>query len=264
MTIAGGFRPRVVRQLLGFLRERHKPRPHNCAGIDREAAAAREDLSRRYLRGSGLELGALNMPVALFNGVRVSYVDRLPKGELLRHYPELAANADAIVEPNILDDGEELLTIADGSQDFVVANHFLEHCENPLQTMRNHVRVVRPSGCLFYAVPNSDNPSSWDHGRELTTFDHLVRDDREGPEVSRHQHYWEWVRFAGKRTDAQAIEAEVERLLALRYSIHFHVWSHRTFFGFLDRAIEYNQLPVAVQHFECNDYETVAILQVTG
>src|ERR1700748_3538530 len=43
----------------------------------------REDLARRYLRGRGLEIGALTTPLRLPPGVSARYVDRLPRDELV-------------------------------------------------------------------------------------------------------------------------------------------------------------------------------------
>src|SRR3546814_5493215 len=56
-----------------------------------------------------------------------------------------------------------------------------------LGTLRAHARKIRPNGRLFYAVPNRD--FTFDRHRPVTPFEHLVQDDREGPEQSRAQHY---------------------------------------------------------------------------
>jgi predicted SAM-dependent methyltransferase len=48
-------------------------------------------------------------------------------------YPELKSRK--FIEPDIIDDGEKLSRIEDASQDFIIANHFLEHCEDPIGTV---------------------------------------------------------------------------------------------------------------------------------
>jgi SAM-dependent methyltransferase len=224
------------------------------------AKRIRAEVAARYLSGDGLEVGALHQPVLLTARARVRYVDRLTRAEALVHYPELLPHRDAIVEPDIVDDGETLATVPSASQDFVIANHFLEHCENPLATLRNHVRVLRPGGRLMLAVPNAKDPAGWDCERELTTFEHLVRDDREGPLVSRADHYWEWVTAAAKLTGTAA-EAERRRLMELRYSIHFHCWTPATFVPFLHEAIAYGSLDVMVVLHDDSAFEMVAILE---
>jgi SAM-dependent methyltransferase len=227
---------------------------------DEHANSIRALVAARYLSGDGLEVGALHKPVPVGPRARVRYVDRLTRADALVHYPELLPHRDAIVEPDIVDDGETLATVPGGSQDFVIANHFLEHCENPLATLRNHVRVLRPGGRLMLAVPNAMDPGGWDRARELTTFAHLVRDDREGPLASRAAHYWEWVTITNHLT-GEAAEADRRRLMDLRYSIHFHCWTPATFLPFLHEAIAYAALDVFVVYYETSLFEMIAVLE---
>ena len=80
--------------------------------------------------GSGLEIGALQMPLRLPAGASVRYVDRFDVEELRSHYPEL--DDFELVAPDVIDDGEVLGTIPDESADFLIANHMIEHCEDPI------------------------------------------------------------------------------------------------------------------------------------
>src|SRR5689334_15922461 len=93
-------------------------------------AKNRKELSEKYLGGSGIEIGALHSPLWLKPGVAVQYVDRFDGEGLHQHYPERAASG--FVNHQIIDDGEKLTQFQDSSLDFIVANHFIEHCENPL------------------------------------------------------------------------------------------------------------------------------------
>ena len=222
-------------------------------------AAARR--RRNVSCGGGLEVGALDAPYPVDTRVAtVRYVDRFGKAELLRHYPEQLPRADLIRDPDIIDDGERLASVPGSSQDFVIASHFLEHCENPLATLRNFARVLKPAGHVLLAIPNTANPESWDHGRMLTDFAHVVRDDVEGPEVSREHHYWEWVTYAGKMTGAVA-NAEKAKLMAMRYSIHFHCWTAPTFMEFLSNAIARDNLAFEIVNQYENTYEISVVLK---
>src|SRR5688500_12343742 len=78
-------------------------------------------LSSFYLEGQGIEVGALHLPLALPSKARAKYVDRLSVNDLRIHYPELKDLP--LVNVDIIDDGEKLLTIPNESQDFIVANH---------------------------------------------------------------------------------------------------------------------------------------------
>ncbi|MBK7817374.1 MAG: hypothetical protein IPJ60_07250 [Sphingobacteriaceae bacterium] len=84
----------------------------------------------KYLKGNGIEIGALHIPLQLPQSARVKYVDRMSKPDLRHHYAELA-NYD-LVDVDVIDDGEKLSTFIDGSLDFIIANHMLEHCKAQL------------------------------------------------------------------------------------------------------------------------------------
>jgi hypothetical protein len=101
----------------------------------------REMLAHFYLKGEGLEIGALHNPLTVGPKAKVRYVDRMSVPDLKKHYPEL--NNLPLVPVDIVDDGEHLKTIADGTQNFVIANHFIEHCSNPIETFRNLFRVLK-------------------------------------------------------------------------------------------------------------------------
>jgi SAM-dependent methyltransferase len=181
----------------------------------------RRAIAAAFLHGDGIEIGALHQPLVVPRAARVTYVDRMRVAELRQQYPELV---DApLVETEIVDDGETLVTIADATQDFVIANHFIEHCENPLLTFQNLFRVLKPGGVVFMAVP--DKRFTFDVDRPCTTIDHVLRDFSEGPEWSKRQHYEEWTRLVNKRSDRSQVNAETQHLIDMKYSIHFHVWS---------------------------------------
>ena len=180
----------------------------------------REAIAAAFLHGEGIEIGALHQPLVVPSTVRVKYVDRMTAPELRRQYVELAAQP--LVETDIVDNGELLGTIGDGTQDFVIANHFIEHCQNPLLTVQNLLRVLKPAGVVYMAVP--DKRFSFDVDRPCTTTEHLMRDFSEGPAWSKRQHFEEWSRLVNKRSDERLVEEEVAHLIDMDYSIHFHVW----------------------------------------
>jgi SAM-dependent methyltransferase len=219
----------------------------------------RRELSERYLVGKGVEIGALHNPLWTSTRASVRYVDRLDVPMLRTHYPEL--DGLSLVPVDIIDDGETLSSIADGRLDFIIANHMLEHTENPLGTLRNHLRKLRKGGVLYYAVP--DKRYTFDVDRPMTPFEHLARDDREGAAVSRMDHFVEWARLVGK-FDPDALDARVEDLLKINYSIHFHVWDYAHFGSFLGEATRYLGHAFSVEYYEQNGGEMIAILRKTS
>jgi SAM-dependent methyltransferase len=189
---------------------------------------ARSELAARFLFGEGLEIGPLHLPLTMPPQARVRYVDRMPVERLREEYPELA---DWELTPvDVVDDGERLATIPEASQDFIVANHFLEHCEDPIRTIETHLGKLRPGGVLFYAVP--DKRYTFDFRRSVTPLEHFEADYEEGPERSRREHYDEWARLvlaeeAGSEDEDRLGVAR--RLEDERYSIHMHAWAQAEF-----------------------------------
>jgi predicted SAM-dependent methyltransferase len=184
---------------------------------------ARAELAELFLHGDGLEIGALHLPTTLPLGSQARYVDRMSIADLREHYPELA---DLDLTPvDVIDDGERLVTVEPGSVDFIVANHFLEHCQDPIRTIQTHLSKLRPGGTLFYAVP--DMRYTFDFRRPRTPLQHVIADHEHGPEHSRSEHYSEWARliYNDEPPSDDEARAAAKRLEAEDYSIHFHVWT---------------------------------------
>jgi len=197
---------------------------------------ARRELAVRFLLGEGLEIGPLHQPLALLPATRVRYVDRMKVDDLRREYPELADWP--LTEVDVIDDGERLETIGAESQDFIVANHFLEHTEDPIGTIETHLGKLKPGGVLFYAVP--DKRYTFDFRRSVTPLEHMIGDYETGPESSRPEHYEDWVRLVtdeaspsvGTTEQARSddwVRSRAAELDAEGYSIHMHVWTQAEF-----------------------------------
>jgi predicted SAM-dependent methyltransferase len=227
---------------------------------------ARAELAYRFLAGEGLEIGALHRPLAVPSQARVRYVDRMPVEDLRAAYEEVGQD---IVPVDVVDDGETLATVEDGSQSFIVANHFLEHTEDPIGTIANHLARLKPGGVLFYAVP--DQRYTFDFRREVTTLDHMVRDHEEGPQVSRREHYDEWSLLVDGTEEERAqpnwpqqAEKSARRLEDQDYSIHFHVWTKAAFLGLLLHCQERFEETFEVEVAAGNGEETIVVLRKAG
>lgn len=219
--------------------------------LDREAIAA------HVLTGSGIEIGGLHNPLRVPRGVKVRYVDRMSVDDLRAQYPELQGKA--LTHVDIVDDGEKLTTLPDGSEDFIVANHFLEHCEDPLSALLAHQRVVRPGGVLFLCVP--DKRYTFDLPRQLTSYEHILRDFREGPVWSRRDHVADWVRHVEHIADAREADRRVDELLAEGYSIHYHVWTLETLMDMILRARQDAGLHLDLETLLLTDGEIIMVLR---
>jgi SAM-dependent methyltransferase len=221
----------------------------------------------RHLRGDGIEIGALYNPLDL-SGLpitRVRYVDRLSLDELRAQYPE---HGDLPFVPvDIVDDGETLATIPDAALDFIIANNMIEHCANPLGTLRAWLAKLRVGGVIYLTLP--DQRVGWDEHRPLTTIAHLVEDYRSDTATRKGRdaaHFAEWYDLINRAyvvgddhpaeqagagdlpADLVAARrrAAIARLIEIDYSIHYHVFTHRSFRALLDHGRRELHFPLTV------------------
>lgn len=255
---------RGARAVYGLVRRRLRPRAsaaeQAAPGREMEENISRErvryELSRRYLHGSGIEIGPLHIPLDVDESVTVRYVDRMPVEELRAHYPELSDQR--FVAPDMIDDGETLRSFADASVDFIIANHFIEHCENPIATIENHLRVLRSGGILYMAVP--DKRRIFDSARPLTTVEHVSRDYEDGPRWSRLSHFEEYAQLVDQ---VEPYEQHARDLMQKRYSIHYHVWVPETFLQLVRHCQTVLKFPFVIEEMVSADIEFIVILRKT-
>jgi len=196
----------------------------------------REELSQKYLSGVGIEIGALCHPLKVDG--QVVYVDRFDIDGLHGQYPEIPV--EDMTHVDIIDNGETLYTIDDATQDFVVANHFLEHCKNAIKSVENWTRVLKPGGIIFCAVPNKDE--CFDKDRYTTDFEHVEEEYLTG-ETNDVYHYEE-----------NGVDPATD------YSIHFHCWDKKAINEFWKKIPKY--VPIEILETVYNpvrqEYITIA------
>ena len=216
-------------------------------------------LAARYLSGVGLEIGALHRPQKLPAGARVRHVDRLSTPELKQLYGEVPA--DDIVTVEIVDDGATLSTVPDFAADFLIANNVLEHVEDPIATLANWHRVVRPGGIVLLVVPNPRN--SADALRTHTTAAHVIDDHVNGVLGSRASHYREWVTHVERRPTNE-VKARTAQLMGESYPIHFHVWDELGCALLLHAMMETTRRRFLIEHLAltADRIDTVLALRV--
>jgi predicted SAM-dependent methyltransferase len=218
--------------------------------------APHSTLSAQYLHGCGIEIGALHQPMAIPAGCEVAYVDRMNVDDLRLQYPELADKS--LVEVDIVDDGEKLSTFAASSQDFIIANHFLEHTQDPIGTIKRHLEVLKPGGVIFMAIP--DKRMTFDRKRPVTTLEHLYQDHREGPARSYMDHVHEWASLVNDLS-GERFDAEVRKIVDTQYSIHFHVWTQNELLEFLVDIRREMSLPFDILALYQNGFESIVLLR---
>jgi SAM-dependent methyltransferase len=235
----------------------------------------RAEVAARHLRGSGLEIGAMHKPLPVHRDVNVQYVDVISKPEAVRRFPNL--DPSYMVTPDIIEDGFTLSSVPERSQDFLIANHVLEHSPNPLQALQNWTRVLRPGGVLYVTVPVAEK--CFDRGRLETPIDHMVEDYRLCRESQLDEfrernrpHYEEWVRVSlpniarEERRESPLrspgeIADEVEQLVQSQAEIHFHTFSRSSYEALLAAFGKVVQPGVQIAEIVDLGGEVIAILR---
>ncbi len=146
-------------------------------------------LAHKYCRGRGIEIGgSAHNPfgLAAFNVDNTAALDTPFKQEEVRICGR-ALRVDIVA-------AGDCLPLASESQDFLVSSHVLEHFPNPIKTLMEWDRVVRPGGTLFMIIPHKER--TFDRDRERTTLAHLIEDfqnDEAGPTEDENGHHHVWV-----------------------------------------------------------------------
>src|SRR5262249_9407454 len=94
--------------------------------------------------------------------------------------------------------------------------------------------------------------------RPRTSLAHIVADHASGPEISREQHFREWVTLVephfGRACDPDAAEARVRELIAQDYSIHFHTFIPDDIHALMNYCAEVEGMPLFLVVF-AGDFE---------
>jgi len=222
----------------------------------RSPLCARNVISLKYLSGKGLEIGALHRPMPVDENTEVIYVDRATLNEHRQVRKNLAG--EYLVFNNIIEDGEELYSIEDESFDFIVASHFLEHSADLIKTLKNHYRVIKKNGIMFYIIP--DKRFTFDKPRKLTSFQHIEEDFLKGWEYNSQWHYREYFSVLHNEK-GQKFEQKLNNLRGKKIDIHYHVWTSKTFKSHLLKIIEKGYLNVKIISVFQNHGEFFVILK---
>jgi SAM-dependent methyltransferase len=199
------------------------------------------------LVGSGIEIGPGQYPFRLLPpGANVRFVDRWQPEQRRELISELRAGTDVIepgvvpqyVEPDIIADfnTDRLEPIADGSQDFVIASHVLEHLAEPIGFIAQIHRVLRPGGVALILLP--DRHRTEDRFRDPTSLDHLVAEYRADVTEVSDAHLIEFLKDRGSSLKGSTEERRRILETLKKQSIHVHCWDAQEFLPVLLWGIE--------------------------
>lgn len=206
---------------------------------------------KEHMRGKGLEIGPLDRPQEKDESTLISYADRRSTEELkslFKHDPNVDVNK--IVNIEHVCDAQDLSSINDETYDFVVASHLLEHVANPIQAIKEWLRVVKPGGYVYMIVP--DKRFTFDKTRELTPLIHFMRDYENKVTVIDREHYQDFWYNVDRKSN-------VEEAFKTQHPTHAHTFIESS----LHEMLTYMQMFMnfSVVDFKRDGMHIAALLQ---
>jgi SAM-dependent methyltransferase len=211
-------------------------------------------LAHQYIKGSGIEIGAAQFPVHLPKKAKVRYVDLFTEEDIRKAWP-IYKKLD-IVHIDVVDDAEKLSKFKPGSLDFIIANHFLEHCLDPIGTLINMTKKLRSGGVLFFAIP--DKRYTFDKDRDITPYEHLLEEHSDKTKKFLWEHTVEFFTLA-EPYDGD-IEKRAREVIESGFRIHYHVWTSRELIDLFTRLRADFNLKLEIKAMISSGNEAIFIL----
>ncbi|MCX4155012.1 MULTISPECIES: methyltransferase domain-containing protein [Paraburkholderia] len=186
----------------------------------------------------GLEIGAQNVPTKVnARTAQTEYVDRLTAEQTSVQF---GIPIDTLVKVTHLTDGGRLDSFPSASRDYLIANHVLEHFDDPVGAVIEWLRVLAPAGRLLITLPNYRN-NQFDFRRRPPTRRHFERDylDADHRAASERDHYCELVQsIYGFPEDDPVIPATADVWIERGDRSHYHVYDEFALRDVLELAAE--------------------------
>lgn len=190
----------------------------------RSSAVMREFMARE-LSGIGLEVGAGASPFPIPLGCKVYFGDHITLEQLVDElYP--GQSSYDLVSPDLMTDFDKFDGVADESLDFIIGCHVIEHVLDPIGTIINSYKKLKPGGQLLLVIP--DKHRTFDRERPLTTLEHLIEDHFMPDDHRDRLHYEEFFKLALPVPEADLQDRVAEAILR-KADCHFHVWDYERF-----------------------------------
>ena len=200
----------------------------------------RFSVSREFLSGSGMEIGAGVNPQRLPDGVFCQYFDKHDKEFVERFFGE---GRHLLYEILPLDD---VPVFFPKGADFLIAHNVLEHCENPIATLVEWISYVREGGVLVIGLPLPDRCLN-DSRRVMTPLRHVLDDylfDRTQEDFESCEHIYSFR--LGWRDDKESLAKKEyldfvqDEALRKRHDIHWHIGDYEFWSGVVEAAFYFS------------------------
>jgi radical SAM superfamily enzyme YgiQ (UPF0313 family) len=129
-----------------------------------ESAAA-----HKYCVGKGIEIGgSAHNPFGL-STLNVDFTNDM-NTEFKKEEVKICGTASMV---DIVACGDDI-PLPDGSQEFILSSHVLEHFPNPIKALLEWDRLLIPGGIIFMIVPHKER--TFDKHKDRTLLKHLIKD----------------------------------------------------------------------------------------
>lgn len=191
-------------------------------GIE-EIRRIRYEISKDYLQGDGMEVGAGGSPQRLPASARCTYFDKYDK-DFVKHF-----FGGGVELPYEFHQFDEFGKIFPRGADFLIAHNVLEHCENPLATLIEWFGYLRIGGVLVVGLPLPTYCTN-DARRVQTPFRHILDDflfDRTQDDFESREHIYSfrlgWRDDKSDMSKDQYLDFIQDEGLRQGHDIHWHV-----------------------------------------
>jgi SAM-dependent methyltransferase len=167
-------------------KKKHKEKSKPAPGphLFKESALAHQLLDGQR----GIEIGAsIHNPFGL-KTLNVDYTDDITTA----FKQEEIAIYGYPLKVDIVSPGDDL-PFKDNFWDFVINSHVIEHFYDPVKSIKEWLRVVKPGGYVYMIVPHKER--TFDRDRPRTTLAEIIQNhDYPNPPVpDHHGHYSVWI-----------------------------------------------------------------------
>ena len=154
---------------------------------EKQIQRTRLAIAARFLKGNGLEVGAGSRPFPVPADVQITYGDIRDRRTLETYF-----NTNNIQAGNEID-AQTFAGLETNRFDFVISAHVIEHLLDPVGSIIQAIRILKPGGILILVVP--DMRETFDCNRPETSLEHALRDYQDGGVNSMRQGYEEHLRY---------------------------------------------------------------------
>ena len=217
---------------------------------------ARTSVASKFLRGTGIEVGAGARAFPHPVSARILYGDIREKNALEKYFQESKSENEVKKDEYI--NAETFAGIKNESLDFVISAHVIEHLRDPIGSIVNAIRVLKPAGTHILVVP--DMRYTFDRDRPETTIDHVLADYADGGASTCRASYEEHLRYVHPiLTGEKCPEAEIQRQASIggerwpEFDIHFHAWTRAGFETLLGAAKKFAPFTIETTVFVVNE-----------